>query len=110
MSGLYGGAGLKEPTAALGTRVFPTVWGIFVTARRVVPSFREQGADLTRWRGTSPWHDGCQGESQGKAMDELTKSDAAIQLDSCAPFERIVVKTHASEYEVTVLSAQRAKF
>jgi hypothetical protein len=39
-------------------------------------------------------------------MDELTKSDAAIQLDSCAPFERIVVKTHASEYEVTVLSAQ----
>ena len=39
-------------------------------------------------------------------MNEPTKSDAAIQLDSCAPFERIAVKTHASEYEVTVLSAQ----
>jgi len=39
-------------------------------------------------------------------MNGLSKSDAAIQLDSCAPFERIAVKTHASEYEVTVLSGR----
>ena len=32
--------------------------------------------------------------------------DDAIQLDSCAPFERIVVKTGKSVYEVIVLSGR----